>query len=90
MAKKLLTNKRKAFVPVSTLQKTALVMLHFYHAIAKQPKYAEVWSKAVATADLNKMQALLGMITTQAKRLPLGSNGIGYFIHFLVLGQSLI
>ncbi|GAK40622.1 hypothetical protein TCA2_3112 [Paenibacillus sp. TCA20] len=74
--------KKSAHIPVSRIQYSATVMLPFYRAIAEHPKYASAWSKAVIAADLDKMGVLLGLASRKAMGLPLGSNGIGYFISF--------
>ncbi|SFS54363.1 hypothetical protein [Paenibacillus sp. 453mf] len=74
--------KKIAYIPVSQVQYSAKVMLPFYRAIAEHRKYASAWSRAVIAADLDKMGELLGLASKKARGLPLGSNGIGYFISF--------
>lgn len=82
MTMKRKTPKKSAHIPVSRVQYSAKVMLPFYRAIAEHPKYAAAWSRAVIAADLDKMGLLLGLASRKAIGLPLGSNGIGYFISF--------
>ncbi|MBD7969157.1 hypothetical protein [Paenibacillus gallinarum] len=84
MVKKKIPKQAQGFVPARVLQNTAKVMYPFYRAIAFHKKYADGWSKAVITTDLDKMVQLLTKVSPRAKGLFLGSNGIGYFIGFPV------
>ncbi|GIP45417.1 hypothetical protein J45TS6_38760 [Paenibacillus sp. J45TS6] len=84
MVKKKLPKRAQGFVPARVLQNTAKVMYPFYRAIAFHKRYADGWSKAVISPDLDKMVRLLTKVSPRAKGLSLGSNGIGYFIGFPV------
>lgn len=66
----------------AVLQKAALGMLPFYMRIASNKRYAEEWSKAIVSADLDRMKMLLGSVSRLAAKQGLGTNGIGYFIDF--------
>lgn len=82
MVKKKLTKQAQGFVPARVLQNTARVMYLFYRTIAFHKKYADGWSKAVITTDLDKMVRLLTKVSPKAKGLSIGTNGIGYFVGF--------
>ncbi|WP_454190822.1 hypothetical protein [Paenibacillus sp. Marseille-Q7038] len=82
MVMKKLPNQTRGFVPARVLQNTARVMYPFYRAIAFHKKYADRWSKAVSTTDLDKMVRLLIKASPKAKGLALGTNGIGFFVGF--------
>lgn len=84
MVKKKLSRQPQRFVSHRVLQNTARVMYPFYRTTACHKKYAERWSKAVITTDLDKMVRLLTKVSPRAKGLSLGSNGIGYFVGFPV------
>lgn len=69
-------------VSAKILQQVALAMLPFYRKIASNQKYAQQWSKAVVSADLDLMGKMLRGVSREAGRQGLGSNAIGYFISF--------
>lgn len=77
------------FVPARVLQRTATVMYPFYRSIACRKTYADQWSKAVVTTDLDKMLKMLTKVSPKAKGLSLGSNSIGYFVGFPVKNPNL-
>lgn len=89
MVKKKLQKHEQGFVPARVLQNTARVMYPFYRAIAFHKKYADHWSKAVITADLDKMVRLLTKVSPRTKGLSLGTNGIGYFVGFPIKNPNL-
>ena len=89
MVKKKLPKPVQGFVPARVLQNTARVMYPFYRAIAFHKLYADRWSKAVITTDLDKMVRLLTKVSPRAKRLSLGTNGIGYFVGFPIKNPNL-
>lgn len=76
------------FVDYRILQQAAAIMLPFYLAIAGSQKFAERWSEAVVATDLEEMQRLLVLVSPRTKGLPLGTNGIGYFVAFPPDGDS--
>ncbi|WP_211745674.1 hypothetical protein [Paenibacillus sp. Marseille-Q4541] len=89
MGKKKLQQNVQGFVPTRVLQNTARIMIPFYRAIAFNRKYAQRWSKAVVTTDLDEMVRLLTKVSPKAKGLSIGSNGIGYFVGFPVMNPQL-
>ncbi|MBB3109625.1 hypothetical protein FHS18_001688 [Paenibacillus phyllosphaerae] len=80
--KTILRKSNDGLVPVRVLQRTARKMLPFYQAIAASQTYAMKWSKAVTTADLDKMASLLRAVSPKINFEQLGSNSIGYFVAF--------
>lgn len=89
MVKKKRPSHAQEFVPARVLQNTARVMYPFYQAIAFHKSYANGWSKAVITTNLDKMIRLLTKVSPRAKGMSLGTNGIGYFIGFPVTNPYL-
>jgi hypothetical protein len=82
MEKKVPQVNSKGFVDVRVLQRAARTMLPFYRAVAVSEVYARKWSKAVVKTDIDRMAKLLAMVSPLSQGLPLGSNGIGYFVGF--------
>lgn len=69
-------------VNANVLQSVAAGMLPFYRAVATDERFATLWSRAVVTANLDKLEKLLASVAPRAARQGLGTNGIGYFIDF--------
>lgn len=69
-------------VSAKMLQQVARAMLPFYRKIASNQKYAQQWSKAIVTADLDRMEKMLAWVSKEAGRQGLGTNAIGYFVSF--------
>ncbi|AEI42965.1 hypothetical protein [Paenibacillus mucilaginosus] len=82
MTKNSIGKRKNGFVPVRVLQRTAAIMLPFYRAIAKNGAFARQWSRAVVATDLIAMGRLLKSVSPRTSGLPLGTNGIGYFVAF--------
>ncbi|WP_226002941.1 hypothetical protein [Paenibacillus sp. BJ-4] len=68
----------------NTLRKISVAMLPFYKAIATRRGFAVQWSQAVVQGNLDRMKSLLCSVAPFAAKQGLGTNGIGYFISFLV------
>ncbi|MBP2000250.1 hypothetical protein J2Z69_001269 [Paenibacillus shirakamiensis] len=67
-------------ITASVLQKIAIALLPFYRAIAFNRRFAQQWSEAVVSANLDQLRLLLASVAPFASRQGLGTNGIGYFI----------
>lgn len=69
-------------VTARVLRRVAAAMLPFYRKIAGNRSYAEEWTTAVISADLDLMGKLLSRVPTLTGVQNYGTNGIGYFISF--------
>jgi len=72
---------RNRWITANILTTVSRIMLPFYKAIAYNSQFAAQWSKAVKSADLDRMQKMLKLVAPSASE-EFGSNGIGYFISF--------
>ncbi|WP_308634348.1 hypothetical protein [Paenibacillus silvisoli] len=66
----------------SILAHIAGTMVPFFTKIVSNYSYALKWSKAVRTADLDKLSALFRSVVPNAKLNGFSTNAIGYFFDF--------
>lgn len=82
---------RTGFADVRTVRKLAAIMLPVYRTVAVDRRYARSFSKAVAAADLKRIERLLGAVSPGTAGLPVAANGIGYFVSYpLARGGGLL
>lgn len=68
-------------VTAPVLRKVAATMLPFYRRILRSKAFAERWGKAVANADLKRLERMFQCVSPTARTVyHIGTNGIGYFV----------